>query len=64
MMKMNKSKYQIGDRFTVMDTVECEIVRVFGKKETAYVFQLFGNPIFKSIITEKDLDKVIASQSA
>ncbi len=62
---MTKPKYQIGDRFTVMDTVNCEIVQVIeGKKEAVYIFQLFDNPIFKSAITEKELDKVIANQKS
>jgi|GEM_PF-5411470 len=57
---MNEPKYQIGDRFTVMETVNCEIVRVInGTNETAYIFQLFNNPIFKSILTEKELDRVV-----
>ena len=62
---MNEPKYQIGDRFTVMDTVKCEIIRVIeGKNQAAYIFQLFDNPIFKSVLTEKELDNVLANQKA
>ncbi len=61
---MNKPKYQIGNRFTVMDTVNCEIVRVIEGKEVAYIFQLFDNPIFQSVLTEKELDNVLAKQKS
>lgn len=61
---MNKPKYQIGDRFTVMETVECKIIQIIGTSEVAYIFELFGNPIFKSVITEQELDKLLAKQSA
>lgn len=56
---MNKPKYKIGDRFTVMDIVQCEIVKVFGGKETAYIFQVSNNPKLKSVITEKELNNVL-----
>ena len=49
---MNKPKYQIGDRFTVMETVECKIIQIIGTSEVAYIFELFGNPIFKSVIRQ------------
>jgi len=61
---MNQPKYQIGDRFTVMETVQCKIIRIIGIKEVAYIFELFDNPIFKSVITEKELDQLLAKQSA
>ena len=61
----NLPKYQIGDRFTVMDTVNCQIIQIIkGRKETIYIFQLFDNPVFKSLITEKELDVVIANQKS
>jgi hypothetical protein len=61
---MNQPKYQIGDRFTVMETVQCKIIQIIGTKEVAYIFELFNNPVFKSVITEKELDKLLAIQPA
>lgn len=59
---MNEPKYKSCDRFTVMDTVRCEIVRVIPGNETsepAYIFQLFDNPLFKSVLTESELTNVL-----
>ena len=64
-MMMNKPRYKIGDRFSVMDTVNCEIVQVIeGTEGIVYIFQLFDNPIFKSVLTEKELDNVLVNQKS
>jgi hypothetical protein len=60
--KENKPKYQIGDRFTVMQTVQFEIVDVVLGKEISYIFQLFDNPVFQSIVTEHNLDDILVAQ--
>lgn len=62
---MTKPKYQIGDRFTVMETVICEIVNVIpgnSASEPEYIFQLFDNPLFKSRVTQTQLTQVIEAQ--
>ena len=59
---MNKPKYQIGDRFTVMSTVQFEIVDIVLGKEIRYIFQLFDNPVFRSIVTERNLNDILAAQ--
>ena len=62
---MNKSKYQVGDRFYVMDTVEFKIIRVIeGTTEPVYIFELFANPIFKSVLTETELNIVLNAQKS
>jgi hypothetical protein len=60
---MNRPKYQIGDRFTVMQTVSFEIVDIVLGEEIRYIFQLFDNPVFKSIVTERDLNDILAAQT-
>lgn len=62
---MNQPIYKIGDRFTVMGTVSCEIVNVIpgnSASEPAYIFQLFDNPVFKSVVTEAELIQIIEAQ--
>jgi hypothetical protein len=60
---MNQPKYQIGDRFIVMQTVEFEIVDIVLDKEIRYIFQLFNNPVLSSIVTEQNLDDILAAQN-
>lgn len=63
-MMITKLKYEIGDRFTVMETVQCRILQIVEFKfEKAYVFELFDNPIFTSVITERELDKLLTEQA-
>lgn len=60
-MVKHKPKYQVGDRFIVMDTVKCTIIEVIQtKSQTRYVFQLFDNKAFKSIVTEENLADILA----
>lgn len=59
---MNEPKYQIGDRFTVMDTVQFEIVDIVLGKEIRYIFQLLALPTLRAIITENNLNDILATQ--
>ena len=62
---MTKPKYEVGDRFYVMDTVECKIIRVIeGTTEPVYIFELFNNPIYKSVLTETELNIVLNAQKS
>ena len=60
---MTKPKYEIGDRFTVYK-IEYEIIRSINASEPAYIFQNCQYPSLKSVLTEKELDVVMANQSA
>ena len=60
---MTKPEYEVGYRFTVMNTVKCEIIEVcHSTDKTEYIFQLFDNPVFKSIVTEYELKNILLAQ--
>lgn len=61
---MNEPKYKIGDRFTVMQHVEIEIIRPIDAPEPAYIFKLVKSPRLQSVVTQTELDIVTTSFKA
>ena len=63
-MMMTKSKYEIGDRFTVMETIQCQIIQIIlGTSEVTYILEHFDHPGSTSAIAERELDKLLAEQA-
>ena len=54
---MNKPKYKIGDRFSVMG-VEYEIIYVVEATKPTYLFQNCSKTSLKSTVTETELNAI------